>query len=335
MNKTRSYLIIIAITVLTAFVVYTIWLIAKPHPLEVQGEVDATHIKISSKLIGRIDSLAVSKGQDVKAGDLLFCISSPEVRAKLDQAMAARKAAAAQRDKVDKGARVEDIQAAYNNWKKAGAASDLATKTFNRVNNLFKDGAVAAQKRDEAETQMKAAIETEQAAKALYDKAVNGAQSEDKVAAGALVDQVNGVIEEVNSYLNETQIKAPINGEVANIITEKGELVPAGYPVITLVDLSDVWVTFNLREDLLASVQKGTEFEAKFPALGNKKITLRVTYINVLGDYATWNATKTSGDFDMKTFEVQARPVEKTEGLRPGMTALVNWNTVSKKSKEK
>jgi HlyD family secretion protein len=329
-RKIRNLTIVFALIVLTSFVVYTVWLIAKPHPLEVQGEVEATNIKVASKIIGRVDSLAVKKGQDVKAGDLLFYIESPEVKAKLEQALAAKKAASAQRDKVDKGARPEDIQAAYNNWKKAEAASELATKTYNRVNNLFNDGAVAAQKRDEAETQMKAAVETEQAAKALYEKAVNGAQTEDKIAAGAMVEQMNGVISEVTSYLNETYIKAPIDGEVANIISEKGELVPAGYPVITLVDLSDVWITFNLREDLLTNVKKGTEFQASFPALGNKKILLRVSYINALGDYATWNATKTSGDFDMKTFEVQAIPVEKAEGLRPGMSALVNWNSVIK-----
>jgi len=164
----------------------------------------------------------------------------------------------------------------------------------------------------------------------LYDKAKKGARYEDKKSAGALVMQADGVLTEVNSYLSETRIFAPVKGEIANIIAERGELVPAGYPVITIVDLADVWVTFNLREDLLAAVQKGSTFKARFPALGMKEVLLKVNYINALGEFATWNATKTSGDFDMKTFEVHAVPVEKIEGLRPGMSALVNWDDVRK-----
>jgi HlyD family secretion protein len=331
MKKTKNYIVIGAIIVLTLFAGYTIWLISKPIPLEIQGEVEATHVKVASKLVGRIDSLPIYKGMEVNAGEVLFRIESPEIEAKFDQAMAVKKAAEAQKDKAYKGARIEDIQAAYNNWKKAEAASNLAQKTYSRINNLYTDGVVAEQKRDEAETQMLAAVETEQASKAIYEKAVNGAQLEDKNAAGALVDQAKGVLAEVTSYLNETYIKAPISGEIANIIAERGELVPAGYPVVTIVELSDVWVTFNLREDLLADIQKGSKFPAKIPALGNREIMLEVTYINALGDYATWNATKTKGDFDMKTFEVHARPVDKNLGLRPGMSALVDWKNVSKK----
>jgi HlyD family secretion protein len=210
------------------------------------------------------------------------------------------------------------------------ASSDFAKKTFQRVDNLFKSGVVAEQQKDEAETRMKAAAETEKAARSLYDKAKKGARYEDKASAGALVMQADGVLTEVNSYLSETRIFAPVRGEIANIIAERGELVPAGYPVITIVDLQDVWVTFNLREDLLSSVKKGSTFNARFPALGMKEVLLKVNYINTLGEFATWNATKTSGDFDMKTFEVHAAPIEKTEGLRPGMSALVNWDAVKK-----
>ena len=140
--------------------------------------------------------------------------------------------------------------------------------------------------------------------------------------------QADGVLTEVNAYLSENHIFSPINGEIANIISERGELVPAGYPVITIVDLEDVWVTFNLREDLLAAIKKGSTFKARFPALGMKEVQLKVNYINSLGEFATWNATKTSGDFDMKTFEVHAIPTGKVEGLRPGMSALVNWDAV-------
>jgi HlyD family secretion protein len=330
MNKTKNFLIASAIIAMLVFTGYAIWIIAKPVPLEIQGEVEATQIKVASKLVGRIDSLMVHKGDDVSAGSILFTITSPELDAKYLQASAVRNAARFQKEKADNGAMKEDIQAAFNSWQTALASSEFAQKTFQRVDNLFKSGVIAEQQKDEAEARMKAAVETENAARSLYEKAKKGARYEDKGSAGALVAQAEGVISEVNSYLSETRIAAPINGEIANIISERGELVPAGYPVVTIVDLNDVWVTFNLRENLLASVHKGSTFIARFPALGMKEIKLKVNYINALGEFATWNATKTSGDFDVKTFEIHAVPVEMTAGLRPGMSALVNWDDVEK-----
>lgn len=328
MNKTKHYVIAGVIFALIIFIGYAIWIVARPIPLEVQGEVEATQVKVASKLIGRIDSLLVHKGEEVQPGTLLFTISSPELDAKYLQASAVRKAAGAQKEKADNGAQKEDIQAAFNSWQTALAVAEFAKKTFQRTDNLYKSGVVAEQQKDEADTRMKAAVETEKAARSLYDKAKNGARYEDKASAGALVMQADGVLTEVNSYLGETRIFAPIRGEIANIIAERGELVPAGYPVITIVDLNDVWITFNLREDLLAVIRKGSAFKARFPALGMKEVLLKVNYINALGEFATWNATKTSGDFDMKTFEVHAVPIEKVDGLRPGMSALVNWDEV-------
>ena len=315
---------------LLLFIVYAIIIVSLPVPLEIQGEVEATQIKVASKLIGRIDSLFVKKGDEIVPGMLLFTISSPELEAKFSQASAVRRAAGAQRDKAFNGAQKEDVQAAFNNWQTSLAAAEYAKKTFARIQNLYKDGVIPEQQKDEVETKMKAAVETEKAARSLYEKARNGARYEDKDAAGALVLQADGVMSEVGSYLSERRIMAPIKGEVANVLAEQGELIPAGYPVVTLVDLSDVWVTFNLREDLLAAIRKGSVIPARFPALGMKEVALKVTYINALGDFATWNATKTRGDFDLKTFEIQAVPVEKTEGLRPGMSAVVNWDRVRK-----
>jgi len=328
MNKTKHFVIAGVIFTMIIFTGYAIWIVARPIPLEVQGEVEATQVKLASKLTGRIDSLLVHKGDEVMPGTLLYTISSPELDAKYLQAAAVRKAAGAQKDKAENGAQKEDIQAAFNSWRTALAVAEFAKKTFQRTENLFKSGVVSEQQKDEADTRMKAAVETEKAARSLYDKARNGARYEDKASAGALVMQADGVLTEVNSYLGETRIFAPISGEIANIIAERGELVPAGYPVITIVDLNDVWVSFNLREDLLAVIRKGSVFKARFPALGMKKALLKVSYIHALGEFATWNATKTSGDFDMKTFEVHAVPVEKIDGLRPGMSALVNWDEV-------
>lgn len=331
MKRKGNILAIAAISAIVIFILYSTWLITRPRPIEIQGEVEATQIKVSSKLIGRIDTLAVHKGDYVKKGQLLFRLSSPEVEAKLAQAEAALKGAQAQNSKATAGAQAEDIQAAWNTYQKAQAAYDLAEKTFQRINNLYKDGVMPAQKRDEAETQAKAALETTNAAKAIWEKAKKGTRIEDKEAAGALVARAQGAMNEVEAYAKETSIYAPADGEVSNIIAETGELISAGYPVITLMRQDDNWITFNLREDLLASVKMGTVFPASFPALKNMEIPLKITYINPLGSFATWNATKTSGDFDMKTFEVHAVPVKKVEGLRPGMSALVNWKNIEEK----
>ena len=328
MNRTKKYLITGGIGLLLLFIGYAILLMSLPVPLEIQGEVEATQVKVASKLTGRIDSLCVKKGDEIVPGTLLFTLSSPELEAKYSQASAVRQAAGAQRDKAWNGAQKEDVQAAFNNWQTAMAAAELAKKSFARIQNLYKEGVLPEQQKDETETRMKAAVETEKAARSLYEKARNGARYEDKDAAGALVLQADGVISEVSAYLNEMRIKAPVKGEVANVLAEKGELIPAGYPVVTLVDLSDIWVTFNLREELLAAIKKGSILPARFPALGMKEVRLRVTYINALGDFATWNATKTRGDFDLKTFEIQAVPIDKMEGLRPGMSAIVNWDRV-------
>ena len=328
MNKKGIVLAAVGILAFVIFIGYSIIIISKPKTLEVQGEVDATQVKVASKLIGRIDQLLVHKGDSVRRGQLLYTFGSPEIDAKLEQANAALKGAEAQNRKAIAGAQAEDIQAAYNTYQKAHAATDLTKKTFDRINNLYKDGVVPAQKKDEAETQYKAAVETEKAAEAVWIKAKKGTRIEDKATANAMVLRAEGAIDEVNSYRKETSIFAPVDGEIADVIAESGELISAGYPVVTIVNLKDCWVTFNLREDLLADIKMGSVIEAKFPALGNKLIKLKVSYIHSLGDFATWNATKTSGDFDMKTFEVHAVPVEQINGLRPGMSAIVDWTNL-------
>jgi len=330
MNKTRNFIIGLFFTALLIFLLYTTWLITRPLPLEVQGEIEATQFRVASKIPGRIDSIAVKRGQQVAKGDFLFSISSPEIDAKLLQVTALRNAAQAQSLKAQNGAQAEDISAAYNLYVKAEAAARLYEKTFTRVENLYKDGVVSEQKKDEADTQAKAGRESAQAAKAQWEKAVKGARFEDKRSAKELVNQAEGGIAEVEAYLAETQAKAPASGEVANIISECGELVPTGYPVITLVELADSWATLYIREDLMADVRMGSEIKANIPALGNKEVNLKVNYISPLADFATWTATKTSGGFDMKSFEIHAVPTSRIEGLHPGMSVLVNWKQFKK-----
>ncbi|MCX6231490.1 MAG: efflux RND transporter periplasmic adaptor subunit [Bacteroidetes bacterium] len=331
-NRKGNLLAAFGVGALLIFLIYSTWIISRPKPIEVQGEVEATQIKVASKLTGRIDSIAVHKGDKIKRGQLLFVIKSPEIEAKIQQAYATLKGAVAQNNKAIFGAEKEDIQAAYNSYLKANTAYELAQKTYERINNLYNEGVLPAQKRDEAESNYKVAQETTNAAKALLEKVQKGCRIEDKDAAKAMVSKAQGAINEVESYLSETRIYAPQDGEVADIIAETGELISAGYPVVTIARLDDSWICFNLREDLLASIKIGSEFNAVFPSLGNKEVKLKVTYIHVLGNFATWNATKTSGEFDMKTFEVHAVPLEKTENLRPGMSALVNWKLVTNKN---
>jgi HlyD family secretion protein len=329
MNKKGILLTVTGVCVLLVLVVYSAIVICMPKPLEVQGEVDATQVRVASKVVGRLDSVTVNKGDAVTRGQLLFILSSPEINARLDQANAALQGARAQNSKAVTGAEKEDIAAACNMYLKAQAAYELAQKTNVRIQNLYKEGVVPAQKKDESEAQLKAALETANAAQETWTKAKKGTRIEDKESAQAMVDRAKGAISEVQSFLDETHIMSPLNGEISDIIAEPGELVSAGYPVVTIVNLKDCWITFNLREDLLASIKMGSEFNARFPALGNREIRLKVTYIHALGNFATWNATKTSGDFDMKTFEVHARPIIEVNGLRPGMSALVNWKKVA------
>lgn len=289
----------------------------------IQGQADVTEYRVSSKVPARVLKFLVEEGQYVHAGDTLAILEAPDVEAKLSQAEAAEQAAAAQSRKADKGAREEQIQAAYEMWQKAKAGVDIAEKSYARVKNLFEQGVTTAQKLDEVTAQRDAAIATERAAKSQYDMAKNGAEREDKDAAAALVTRAKGAVQEVNSYINETVLVASADGEVTEIFPQVGELVGSGAPVMNVALMDDMWVTFNVREDHLSGFKMNQTFKAVIPALGDKEVTLKVFYMKDLGSYAAWKATKTTGQYDMKTFEVKARPVQKVEGLRVGMSVLV------------
>lgn len=291
-------------------------------PEIIQGQAEVTEYRVSSKVPGRIMAFRVKEGQTVQAGDTLAIIEAPEVAAKMEQAQAAEAAAQAQNAKAIKGARSEQIQTAYEMWQKSKAGVEIAEKSYKRVKNLFDQGVMPAQKLDEITAQRDAAVATEKAAKAQYTMAKNGAEREDKMAAAALVDRAKGAVAEVQSYIKETFLIAQTAGEVSEIFPKVGELVGTGAPIMNIAVLDDMWVTFNVREDLLKSLAMGSEFEAFVPALDNKTIRLKVNYLKDLGTYAAWKATKTTGQFDLKTFEVRALPLEKIEGLRPGMSVI-------------
>ena len=292
-------------------------------PDVIQGEVEVSEYRVSSKVPGRILEIRVKEGDFVKAGDTLAILEAPEVQAKLSQAEAAKDAAAAMSEMANEGARTEQIQAAYQVWQKAKAGLEIAEKSYNRVNRLFEEGVMSAQKRDEAYANFKAMQASEQAAKSQYDMAKNGARREEKVAASAQVNRAKGAIREVSSYIKETMLIAQMDGEVSEIFPKIGELVGTGAPIMNISMLQDIWGTFNVREDLLGSLKVGQEFVAYVPAF-KKELKMKVTYMKDIGSFATWKATKTTGQYDSKTFEVRATPIEKLDGLRPGMSLIIN-----------
>ena len=291
-------------------------------PEIVQGQAEVTEYRVSSKVPGRILEFRVKEGESVQAGDTLAILEAPDVLAKLEQARAAEAAAQAQNEKAQKGARHEQVQGAFEMWQKAKAGRAIAEKSYKRGKNLTDQGVMSAQKLDEVTAQRDAAIATEKAAKAQYDMARNGAEREDKAAAAAMVNRAKGAVAEVESYIKETYLIAQTAGEVSEIFPQAGELVGTGAPIMNIAIMDDLWVTFNVREDLLQGLNVNTEFEAFIPAL-NKDIRLKVNYMKDLGTYAAWKATKTTGQFDLKTFEVRAVPQEKVEGLRPGMSVIL------------
>jgi HlyD family secretion protein len=292
-------------------------------PEIVQGEVDVNEFRVSSKVPGRLLRLLVQEGDAVHVGDTVAVLEAPDVQAKLEQAQAAQTAAEAQNQKAINGTRREQIQGAYEMWQKAKAGVEIAKKSYVRIRNLNIEGVIPAQKLDEAVAQRNAAIATERAAHSQYTMAVNGAQREDKESAAALVNRAKGAVAEVNSYINETYLIAQCDGEVSEIYPQLGELVGTGAPIMSINIKSSEWVSFNVREDLLSDIKMGEEFVAFVPALKNESIKLKVYYMKDLGTYAAWKATKTTGQYDLKTFEVKARPIQKVKGLRPGMSVIL------------
>ena len=289
----------------------------------IQGQAEVSEYRISGKVPGRILEYRVKEGDTVRKGDTLVIIEAPEVQAKMMQAEAAKAAAQAQQQKAYKGARAEQIQGAYELWQKAKAGLEIAQKSHDRVKRLYEQGVLPAQKFDEAAAQLNAAVATERAAKSQYDMAKNGAEAEDKLAATALVNRAKGAVAEVESYIKETVLVAPVDGEVSEVFPKEGELVGTGAPIINLARLDDMWVTFNVREALLKGLTIGKIVKAYVPALG-RDVDVRINYMKDMGTYAAWKATKTTGQYDLKTFEVRGVPTDTVQGLRPGMSVILD-----------
>ena len=291
-------------------------------PELIQGQVEVSEYRVSSKVPGRILEIRVKEGDYVKVGDTLAILDAPEVRAKMEQARSAENAAAALELKAQNGARQEQIQGVYQVWQQAKAGLEIAEKSYQRIQRLFDEGVVSAQKRDEVYANYKAMEAQCKAAESQYQMAQNGARREDKLAAAAQVGRAKGAVQEVNSYIHETVQIAQMEGEVSSIYPKVGELVGTGSPIMTISMMHDMWGSFNVREDQLNGMQVGSVVKAFVPAF-NKEVEMKVYYLKDQGSYAVWKATKANGQYDLKTFEVKARPTEKFEGLRPGMSLII------------
>lgn len=321
--KNNSVLIALGAFVFVVFIVGMIGYFAIGRDAEIiQGQIDVEEYRVSSKVPSRVLHIYVKEGDFVNVGDTLAILEAPELTAKATQAQGAIDAATALSNMANNGARKEQIQGAYELWQQAKAAKEIAEKSYNRVQRLFDEGVMTAQKRDEAFAMYKASEAQEKAAKSQYDMAVNGARAEEKAAAQGQVKAFSGQMDEVKVYEKETIQIAPIAGEVSTIYPKVGELLGSGSPIMTISIMDDLWGAFNMREDQLKGLKKGDTFTAYLPAF-DKEIEMKVSSIKDQGSYATWKATKSNGQFDMKTFEVKARPIKKFDGLRPGMSVIV------------
>ena len=325
MEKNRKSLSVAFAVLLAIIVLITLigQLTLRKPPLTLQGQVESTEIRISGKLLGRIDSFRVREGDEVSAGDTLVVINSPLVEAQYRKTEALHRAAMEENKKVDRGTRRQVVASAYQIWQAARSQAELALKTFERIHVLYTDSVVSRQRYDEAEAAMLSAQATERSAYEQYQLATEGLQREDREASRNMVEVAENSVSEVEALLDDACLTAPADGQIASIYPKRGELVAPGAPIMTLVVMDDSYVVFNVREDLMPHFRMGKHFAVRVPALNRDDVMLTVYYISPLGSFATWKSTKEVGSYDMRTFEVRMRPIVPVDGLRPGMTAIL------------
>lgn len=322
-NESRVVMISLVLVIVIVAVIALIGLFLLKKPAEIiEGQAEATSVRVSGKLPGRVTEIFVKEGDMVHKGDTLIHIHSSLAEAKLLQATEMKKAAAAQNLKIDKGTRRQIVQGARDLVAQAAAAREIAQKTYDRMQNLYTEGVISAQKRDEAKAAFDAAVAGEKAAQSQLNLAIEGAQPEDKVSAEAMVGVAQGGIDEVDALLEDQYLVAPCDGQIDQIYPEPGELVSLGTPLMNLLKVSDKWVTFNVREELLPEFKLGSKIKVMIPAMNKQEAEMEVYYVRDMGSYATWRATKSTGEWDSRTFEIKARPTKPLNDLRPGMTVV-------------
>ena len=303
---------------------------SEPEIITLQGQMQMQQTSIAAKVPGRIAQIMVTEGDAVTVGQQLIEMDSPEINAKINQARAGKQMAQSQLDKAENGARPQEIAQAKAAWQANKAASDLAENTYQRVNRLYEEGLMARQKRDEAYAQYLATQDQTEAARLQYELAMEGARSEDKSAATAQVAQVDAQLEEALVAKEEANLKSPIAGVVDTVIVNAGEVIGQGVPLLTLVNTNDQWVVLNVTETYLNQFAIGQRFTGTIPALSSpekpytKQFTVYAT--STLSDFATWRPTNNNDGFDVRTFEVKARPTAPDRRIRSGMSVVVSIN---------
>jgi HlyD family secretion protein len=315
---------IIVALVVAAIAGLSIWYLVRPQPLLVQGEVDATRLDIAARVEGRVGDIPVVRGQDVAAGAVLVRIDNPETLAKHEQALAAKVVAEAQLANINAGTRAEVIAARKAALERSQASVVLAKKTYDRISQLAEHGNAPQARLDQATDSLHESERGVDQAKSAYEQAVNGYTREEHEIAEANVGKAIADIKAVQSIIDQMVIYAPVASQVYKRNVEPGEYISPGVPLITLVDLGDMWVHFDLREDLVKTLKIGDRFDVRIPALGDRHITVEVRLIATKGEYASWRATRATGDFDLRTFSIRAYPVDKVPELRPGMSAYLD-----------
>ncbi len=323
MGGVKNFAIVLLLAAVIGGVGYSFRQAYRPTADVLQGQIEAQQYSISSKVAGRVDKVLVRKGDVVRKGQLIFSLISPEIEARLAQAKGGRDAADALVEQAEKGARSQQIEAARDQWQQAETAVKLLEKTFSRLDALYRDGVLAEQKRDEVQAQLQAARHTADATHQVFLMTEEGSREEEKKAAAGKLRMAAGAVAEVEAYAADTRITSWNDGEVSQVLLQSGELAPQGFPVVTILDMEDVWAVFHVREDQLQKFAKGAEFAASIPAIGKGRHVFRVSHVAAMGDFAVWRATQAGKGFDMRSFEIEARPVEPIEGLRVGMSVLV------------
>jgi HlyD family secretion protein len=319
--KKGTITLLVVLVLLISIIAFIGYRAGRSNRVVAQGFVEATTLRLASKIAGRIEKIFVEEGDSVSVGDTLYVISTPELDAKLSQVEAVLSGARAVDRRAKAGTRPPIVRSAYDMWQKAKVGVTLARQTYERVQRLYKEGVVTAQKLDEAYASLAAAKATEQAAKSQYVLAVEGASREDKAAAAAQVRQAQSVVEEVERYLADRVVCSPVEGVVATVVASEGEIVGSGYPVVTVTENDTAKAVFNIPETLLPQISCGKYFEAEVPALGSREL-FEVSSISVEADFATQSATSARGDFDIRTFEVEMTPLTPMP-LRVGMSVIV------------
>ena len=303
----------------------SIWYLVRPQPLLVQGEVDATRLDIAARVDGRVADIPVERGENVAAGAVLVRIDNPETLAKHEQALAAKVVADAQLANIKAGTRAEVIAARKAALERAQASVILAQKTYDRISQLAEHGNAPQARLDQVTDASHESQRATDQAKSAYEQAVNGYTAEERQISAANVQKAVADIAAVQSIIDQMVITAPVASQVYKRNVEPGEYVSPGVPLVTLIDLNDLWIHFDLREDLVKALKIGDRFDVRIPALADRRLTVEVKLIATKGEYASWRATRATGDFDLRTFSIRAYPVDKVPELRPGMSAYLDW----------